>query len=119
MHEVSVARNIMEIVVGSVPCESLSSVRTVRVKVGDSSGVMPDALLFSFEALVQETPLLLARLVIDHVPFSIRCKTCGLVSTDAGGMAICHACGSPKAEILSGTELEVTEVELSDEEVLT
>ena len=117
MHEISAAQNIVDILLRSVPAADLPTVRQVKIKVGSTSGVVPDSLAFAFEGLVRQTDLCNARLNIDLIACLVRCNTCGAVSLSDLGLALCPVCGSLKARIISGAELEVSEVELEDKDM--
>ncbi|HUL75159.1 MAG TPA: hydrogenase maturation nickel metallochaperone HypA [Vicinamibacterales bacterium] len=67
MHELGLANNILDIVRQYVPAERACAVRSVRVRVGDLAGVVPDSLAFCFSAIVIDTPYDRASLAIDHV----------------------------------------------------
>lgn len=114
MHELSIAQNILDIVRESVPPEELPDVRTVKLRLGDLAGVVPDSLEFSFTVLTTDTPLRDARLHIDHVPFKVMCNACRKTFTNEIGFVLCPTCGGTDTKILSGTELQVVEIELED-----
>ncbi len=116
VHELSIAENILSIVERYVPQKERSLVRTVKVVVGVQAGIVADSLEFCFEAIVAESPFTRARLAIETVPFTIRCRSCGATSTPADGMMLCPHCGSTEGEITGGTEMRVLEVELDDAE---
>jgi hydrogenase nickel incorporation protein HypA/HybF len=113
MHELSIAQDILDIVFSNVPADEYENVAEIKVKIGEISGVVPDSLEFCFEAIASETQLSNAQLVIEKIPFILKCKSCSKTSTNEMGIRICPDCGSSDTEIISGTELEVTEVELS------
>ena len=114
MHELSIAQSILDIVRQHVPEQDLTEVRTVRVLVGEGSGVVADSLSFSFEAIVAHTPMAEARMEIERIPFRLECDACHVVSSNDDGLRLCPECGSASTKILSGTELRVKEIELSD-----
>ena len=114
MHELSIAESILEIVRQYVPEDELPQVREVRVKVGTQAGIVVDSLLFSYEAITQESPLSGSMLVIDSIPFQIRCNACGLVSSPEGGTRECPNCDGYDTVVLSGTELQVVDMEVGD-----
>jgi hydrogenase nickel incorporation protein HypA/HybF len=68
MHELGLAWNILEIVGQAVPSGRAGDVRDVRVRVGESAGVVADSLAFCFDAIVIGTPWRSARLAIERVP---------------------------------------------------
>lgn len=88
----------------------------VSVKIGALAGVVPDSLEFNFAAITAGTPLQNARLRIVLVPFVIRCKECGATSEPDGPIAVCPRCGGMATETLSGTELQVVEIEVNEPE---
>jgi Zn finger protein HypA/HybF involved in hydrogenase expression len=55
-----------------------------------------------------------ARLEIENVPFRIECLKCGAVSENESGSIVCESCGSMETKVLSGTELDMTEIEISE-----
>ncbi len=116
VHELSIAENILSIVERYVPEKERPLVRTVKVAVGAQAGIVADSLTFCFEAIVSESPVAQARLAIETIPFTIRCRSCGATSTPADGMMLCPHCGSTEGEITGGTEMRVVEVELDDAE---
>lgn len=114
MHELSIANSIVEILQQNVPESDLKNVKTVRLKVGAMSGVVPECLDFLFTAAAEQSPLRCTKLAIQRIPFTIECSSCQKISENAKGLVICPACGSVKTQILSGTELEIVEIELLD-----
>ncbi len=115
MHELSIAQSIYDIVQQSVPLEELRSVRAVRMKVGMLSGVVPDSLGFCFSAITSETALSRASLSIESVPFRVQCNACEHEFTNDIGFVVCPECGGVETKVLSGRELQVTEIELDDQ----
>jgi hydrogenase nickel incorporation protein HypA/HybF len=117
MHELSIAQSIFEIVESAVPPEQAGSVRTIRVRVGRSSGVLADSLDFCFGVLVADTPLKGARLEIDDVPTVFECRECSHRFQVQELALPCPSCGGSDLALLSGTELQVAEIELLDDSV--
>jgi hydrogenase nickel incorporation protein HypA/HybF len=114
MHELSIAQNILEIVRQHVPEQDWGLLRSVRLRIGSQAGVVTESLRFGWEALTADGPLASSRLEVQTVPFTLRCLACGRTSAPAEGVALCAECGSPRTEILGGTELQVVELELED-----
>lgn len=114
MHELSIAQNILEIVLVNLPAGEDRSVRSVKVRVGQLSGVVPDSLEFCFDAITQGTPLQGVALDIERVPFVMKCKTCDSSFQSEAGIVLCPTCGGVDVEVLSGTELQVVEIDLLD-----
>jgi hydrogenase nickel incorporation protein HypA/HybF len=119
MHELSVAQSIIDIVQQSVPQDELADVRIVRVKVGTFSGVVADSLDFCFSAISAETPLAEAHLEFEHIPFVVECRQCRKKFENDIGFVVCPECGGVDTAVLSGRELQVTEIELENEKEKT
>ncbi len=115
MHELSIAQNILEIVHDHVPPPQRPDVRSVRLKIGEVAGVVIESLEFCFTAITAGTPLAHAALRVERVPFRLHCRTCGTVSADQQGGALCPACGGIDTTVLGGTELQIISIELCDE----
>ena len=117
MHELAIAQSIVEIVKSAVPAEQAGDVRAVRVRVGRLSGVVADSLEFCFSVIVAETPLRDAAIVIEAVPTVSECKECfnNFIVEDLAFS--CPSCGSANIVLVSGTELQVAEIELLDNPV--
>ena len=95
-------------------------VSAVHLRLGALSGVVKDALLFSYEVACQDTPLEGSRLIVEDVPVVVFCLRCNesreLTSLQSFACPECH---TPTMDIRQGKELEVfaLEVEVEDEEV--
>jgi hydrogenase nickel incorporation protein HypA/HybF len=114
MHELSIAQGIVDIIGQYVPEGQAADVRLVKVRVGQMAGVVPDSLDFCFGAIVNGTPLGQARLCIEETPVRSQCTACGEVFAVEGAAFLCPCCGSADVSVISGTELQVVEIELSD-----
>jgi hydrogenase nickel incorporation protein HypA/HybF len=115
VHELSIAQSICEIVGQYVTPEKQHAVKSVRVLVGDLSGVVPESLRFCFGAITAGTPLERAGLTITAVPLEAECRDCRRRFTVEQLQFLCPACGGTDLAVLSGKELQVTEIELHDE----
>ena len=115
MHELGIAQNILEIVQQSVPEEQADSVRSIRIRVGQLSGVVPDSLEFCFQAIIGETRMAQASLAIEQVPTNFQCKKCAYGFQVNDLEFLCPKCGSSDLEVVSGRELEIIEIELAEE----
>jgi hydrogenase nickel incorporation protein HypA/HybF len=119
VHELSFAENIIDIIHQSVPADELESVRIVRMKIGALSGVVPDSLEFCFSAISAQTQLAQARLEIEQIPFTVLCNSCRKTFVSDIGFMVCPDCGGAETTVVSGTELQVSEIELDTEEEKT
>jgi hydrogenase nickel incorporation protein HypA/HybF len=114
MHELSVAAGILDVVRQYVPMSQAPLVRTVRLRVGEMAGVLPESLDFCFGAIVAGTPYALASLEIERVPARGTCGACGACVEASPPESCCSVCGSFGITLSSGEELQVVDVEIED-----
>ena len=112
LHELSIALSIVEGAEEEVTRQGGGRVCSVYLKLGPLSGVVKEALLFSYELACEGTALEGSSLVIEDVPVRVDCERCGREG-DAVSMQClqCAQCGSP-GRIVSGTELEMVALEM-------
>jgi hydrogenase nickel incorporation protein HypA/HybF len=114
MHEMSVAQNILSIVQQQLSQEQMRAASLIRLLIGNAAGIVPDSLEFCFNAIRNETPLRSASLSIERVPLQIHCNVCSADSISESAMFFCQQCGANNVTIISGTELQIVDVELND-----
>ncbi|MFF3741237.1 hydrogenase maturation nickel metallochaperone HypA [Streptomyces sp. NPDC002566] len=116
MHEMSVALAVIDQVEQAAAQHGdVTSVRSVRLQVGELAGVVPDSLSFCFELACAGTVLDGAELVTEAVPGRARCAPCA--HEWAVGMPpalTCPRCGGSGADLLSGRELKIVSVHWED-----
>ncbi len=117
MHELSIALSLVE-----AACEAAAPLGHVRVdalhvRLGTWSGVVKEALEFSFDIAARGTAIDGARLAIEEVPLTGYCARCDVERTlDAGALALqCPVCEGPLSALVHGREIELTALEVSDE----
>jgi hydrogenase nickel incorporation protein HypA/HybF len=110
VHELGITQEVV-----AIAAETARGRRVARVvlEVGRLSGVLPDAVRFCFEPCAEGTAVEGAVLEIIETPGRAKCRACGgEVSLDRP-FGRC-ACGCTDLEWLSGDELRVRELELTD-----
>jgi hydrogenase nickel incorporation protein HypA/HybF len=117
MHELSIAYSLIEIAVEAAADAGASRVEAVHLQLGTLSGVDKDALLFSYEVAAVGTPLAGSRLLIEEVPAAVYCAVCGCTTTLNSIQSFrCAHCGALTTDIRQGKELEITFMEVADEQ---
>jgi hydrogenase nickel incorporation protein HypA/HybF len=116
MHEFSIATSLLQIITEEARPFKGARVRTVRLRIGTLSGILPDALRFAFEIITEGTVAEGAALVIEEVPMIVSCRACGKVSAPDDPFILCPGCGSGDADIKGGRELEIESMEIEDME---
>ncbi|HTM52151.1 MAG TPA: hydrogenase maturation nickel metallochaperone HypA [Bryobacteraceae bacterium] len=113
MHELSIAIGIVEAAEEEAGLRGATEVNAVHLKLGPLSGVMREALEFSYGIACEDTILAGSRLVIEETPVIVFCAACGenrsIVSLQAFR---CAVCGAAAGEIVQGRELEVFALEI-------
>jgi hydrogenase nickel incorporation protein HypA/HybF len=116
VHELSVAVALVEracekaVELGDVKVEAL------RVRVGPLSGVVKEALLFSFDVAAKGTAIEGARLEVEDVPLTVHCAHCARERTLASPQHLrCPVCGESTPDVRRGRELELTALEVLDD----
>jgi hydrogenase nickel incorporation protein HypA/HybF len=111
MHEMSIAESLFEIIGEQIQKNSLTRVTVIRMRIGEMSGVVPDALEFAFEVLARGTPVEGARLEVTRIPMQGRCDECTREFPVENYFFECPGCGSGKVRVTAGEELSLDELE--------
>ncbi len=116
MHELSIALSMIEMASEEAARRGGVQVHAIHLKLGELSGVVKDALLFSYEVACQGTPLEGSQLIIEEVPVVVYCPTCQAETMPVSIQRLCCCvCDTPTSQIVTGKELEVVALELEGE----
>jgi hydrogenase nickel incorporation protein HypA/HybF len=112
VHELSIALSIIEGAEEEVSRQGGGRVCAVHLKLGSLSGVVKEALLFSYCLACEGTSLEGSSLIIEDIPVRLDCVQCGQ-ERDAVSMQClqCVQCGGA-GRVVSGTELEMFAMEM-------
>jgi hydrogenase nickel incorporation protein HypA/HybF len=108
MHELAITQSVVDMVVERMAGRRIVA---VRVRVGELSGVVPDAMLFCYDVVTAGTDLEGSRLEIERTPGRAHCRSCGQDFALADLIMLCP-CGSADVQLVGGRELEVSSVDL-------
>jgi hydrogenase nickel incorporation protein HypA/HybF len=115
MHELSIAMGIVDAALDEAQRRGGLQVSAVHLRLGALSGVVKDALLFSYEMACQDTALQGSRLIVEDVPVVVFCSQCHEPrALDSIQSFACPECGAPTMDILQGKELEVFALEVEE-----
>ncbi|MCU1613377.1 MAG: hypA [Frankiales bacterium] len=109
MHELAISQSVVDAVLART---GDAQVTLLRLDVGRLSGVVPDALRFCFDLVVEGTSLEGARLLIDEPPGLGHCRDCGADFGLDVPILLCP-CGSADVEVTGGRDLLVRSVEVA------
>lgn len=112
MHELAITRGVLE----SIKSECIKnkvSPKKVFLELGDFAGCGKDSLLFCYDLLRSEYPMLKgAELVVSEIESRIACNTCGKESVLQGrSIAICPSCDSSHVALVQGKDIRISRIE--------
>jgi hydrogenase nickel incorporation protein HypA/HybF len=117
MHEMGIALQIIEIATESIPADAGDvRIEKINLKIGKLAAVVPDSLQFCFNVAIKDTALEGATLAIQELPVTARCKECDIQWTLTSPAFNCENCNSGSLEILSGRELDIESIEISQKD---
>ena len=113
MHELSIALSMIEMACEEAERRGGARVQALHLKLGTLSGVVKDALLFSYEVACNGTPLEGSQLLIEDVPVVIYCSQCEAEQQlDSIQRFCCPVCGTLSSDVVKGRELEFVAMEI-------
>lgn len=117
MHELSIAMGIVDAALEEAQRRGVQ-VSAVHLRLGALSGVVKDALMFSYEVACQDTPLQGSQLIVEDVPVVVFCPQCQDVRTlPSVQLFQCPECSMPTMDVRQGKELEVFALEIHEDQV--
>jgi len=116
MHELSIANSIVETVLREMQKKQLPEIKSIVLRIGALSGVVPDALQFGYDALVIDTPLAQTQLKIELIPVQGKCNHCQRRFEVQDFVFACPHCGSGDLDITHGEELDIAYLEVAETE---
>lgn len=115
MHELSIAMSIVDMALEEAERRDVA-IDAVHLELGLLSGVVADALRFSYEMACTGTPLEGSRLLIREVPIEVYCASCKTQKIlSSMQWFCCPECGTPTPDVIHGRELAITALEVRDE----
>ena len=112
MHELSIVASLFEMLEDKAREKKAKKILTVKLKIGNLSGVVPEFLETAFNIYKKDTIASKAVLKIEEIPLKIRCETCGTELIIDDFFFICSKCGSTNLKTLTGTELLLEKIEM-------
>ncbi|HEY8257776.1 MAG TPA: hydrogenase maturation nickel metallochaperone HypA [Gemmatimonadales bacterium] len=112
MHELSIALSLVDLAQEEAEKHG-GRVCALHLRIGALAGVVPEALMASYEMACAATPLEGSRLVIENIPVVVYCSQCR-AERELGSVQdfCCAECGTPTCQIERGRELELVAMEI-------
>lgn len=114
MHELSIASAILDQVVAEAQRRPGARFTKVGVRVGEISGVDPEALSFGFECLVKGSEYEPLPLDIQFCPRMQRCPACAHEFPAPDSLTACPRCKSSETVCIGGEELDIAFMEIEE-----
>lgn len=114
VHELSIAQNIIRIAREYLTPDEQPHLQIIRVQVGAFSTIVPELLQSGFDAAKDGTPMSAAKLEITVIPLRIKCNNCEYETEIEPVDFTCPVCASTDVDVMAGTELTVSDLEISE-----
>ena len=115
MHEMGIAQQLVQIALDAIPQDIENpKVEKLNLRIGKLASVVEHSLTFCFEIITKDTPLETARLDIEVVPVRVHCKSCDNEWEVTGPVFKCPFCENGEVELVTGREIEITSLELTE-----
>ena len=118
MHERSIAKNLLQIILDSVKgCPEKGKVILIRIVMGEFTMIQEELLISAFFELSRSTVAEGAKIEIIHAPLKGQCQHCRKEFNVNQEEFKCPYCGSQDIRIISGEELFVQEIEVENNHI--
>lgn len=114
MHELGIAAAILDRVAAEAARHAGARFTKVGVRVGELSGVDPEALSFGFDALKLASQWERLALEIEYCPRRQLCRRCQHTFPSVNYETACPKCGAADTILVAGEELDLAFIEAED-----
>jgi hydrogenase nickel incorporation protein HypA/HybF len=115
MHELSLAMSLIDAACEEVDRLGGARVAALHLRLGALSGVVREALEFSFDLAAQGTTIEGARLVVEEVPVVVYCPACATERELPSLQRFrCPVCATETPDVVRGRELDLVGLELAE-----
>ena len=112
MHELAISSAVLESVLRNAEGRRVTS---VQLRVGHLRQVVPDSLEFYWGIVTRDSVCEGSVLEQEQVPARLRCDACDRAWEIDAPVFRCPTCGGAQVVVLTGEELEVESIEVSEE----
>jgi len=115
MHEMSLVRNLVEVVAEEAAAANVAKITSIHLVVGEGRDIVEDMLPPLFAFLARGTVMENAEIVVQHVPYMVKCNQCGtefhlqVAQSDKWACPSCHAYKDYR--MVSGNEFYISRME--------
>jgi len=113
MHEFGIMQEAVDMAIDRALESGAERIHLIRLRVGKLSGVVPEAMRFVHEVIVEGTIAEGSSLEIEEAPIVCHCNACHSEFQAPDARLLCPRCQTPSGEIRGGRELEIVNMEVS------
>lgn len=110
MHELAITQNVIAIVEAEAKKQLFNRVMSIKLRVGELSGIVPECLYDFFPIAAKGTVAEGAAVTAETIPAQIRCLSCGYEGIPQ--KACCARCGGDDIKLIAGREFFVESIEV-------
>ncbi|MGB9603360.1 MAG: hydrogenase maturation nickel metallochaperone HypA [Limisphaerales bacterium] len=112
MHEAGIIHNLLQMTNDIALKQKANRVLKLHLRVGSMSGVVPEALLFAFDAMRKNTIASEANLEIEIVQALCWCNNCNIEYAPEDDFDfLCPKCGGGNVKLIKGKELDLVSID--------
>ncbi len=112
MHELAITQSILDIAQKAAEEHGAKRVQSVRIMLGEYSGVVPQCIQYYFDVISKGTIAEGAMLDIQRLPVVIHCNVCNKESQIERLHVSCPLCGSTDLKLIQGREFYIESLEV-------
>ncbi len=112
MHELGLAQETLAIALDEARRQGARRILCMRLRIGDLSGVVVEALRFALETVAENTPAAGARIEVDRVVPACYCNQCRCEFEVQAHSYICPRCGDISLDLRRGREMDLISMEV-------
>lgn len=113
MHEMSIAQSLIQIIREEMVNHNATTLKSVKVHIGQLSAVVPESLSFCFEVMTSKTDLEGAKLITEVIPLKGVCSDCEKAFEIKEYVFVCPYCGGTNINTIAGQDLSIVEMEVA------
>ena len=114
VHEMTLMGGVFEAIEKTVSWLEIKRVLKVKLKIGELTNAVPEALQLAFEAFSKDTLCEGAELVVERVPVRFRCRVCLREFEVKTLFFFCPECQNTGVEVIQGEELLLESLEVEE-----
>ena len=112
MHELAITKSLLAIALDKAEESGVKRIRSIRLRVGELTGYVPEAVELNFNMLAVNTIAEGAVLQIEPVTLQCTCKNCGHIYHGKPDDFTCPACGAADITVTGGREMFIESMEV-------